>query len=181
MIVKKQIRGRVLIKILHVLFFSILCAPLLGCQFHLRGVTEKLPLPYRKIHVVALNTPPHLTSIVKQRLLRDGATLTRNAPYRLTLHQEVIKKNILSISSGSSSRQYQVVYQMYFSFEKTKGLTLIENAPILVTRFLTINNDRILGSHDEEEHIMDDMRYDAALQMVERIRKSLLTKRNLSS
>lgn len=157
-------------------------AGFLGCQFHLRGVTEKLPLPYRKIHVVSVNTPPRLTSIVKQRLLRDGATLAQKAAYRLTLHQETIQKNILSISSGSSSRQYQVMYQVYFSFEQTKGPILIENAPILVTRFLTINNDRILGSHDEEEHIMDDMRYDAALQMVQRIRRlPLLTTRKPSS
>ncbi len=129
------------------------------------------------MHLIATNTPPHLTSIIKRRLLEDNIQLQLNAPYRLTIHQETIEKNILSISSGSSSRQYQLIYHIFFSFEKTKGPVLIDNRPILVTRFLTINNDKILGSHDEEEHIIDDMRYDAALQIVQRINALPLSKK----
>lgn len=156
-----------------------LAVSLSGCHFLLRGqTTSKLPEMYHMMHITTHSTPPHLTSIIKQQLLRSGVHLRTQAPYRLTLNQEVIQKNILSISSGSSSRQYQLNYKLYFSFEETHGEILIENHPILVTRFLTINNDRILGSHDEEEHIIDDMRRDASLQIVQRIGAlPLLTKR----
>jgi LPS-assembly lipoprotein len=121
------------------------------------------------MHLSTTSVPPHLTSLIKQQLIRSGIDLRQKAPYRLSIHQETIQKNILSISSGSSSRQYQLTYQLFFSFEQIPGPILIENQPVLVTRFLTINNDRILGSHDEEEHIIDDMRQDASQQIIQRI------------
>lgn len=146
-----------------------LLSSLTGCHFLFKGQKQKLPEKYQKMHLTSLSTPPRLTSIMKQQLLRAGVGIHEKASYRLTLHQEVIQKNILSISSGSSSRQYQINYRLYFSFEETHGTILIENQPILVTRFLTINNDRILGSHDEERHIIDDMRQDASLRIIQRI------------
>jgi len=122
------------------------------------------------MQLVSNEVAPRVGSILKRRLLQDGIHLNENdPPYRLTIHQEQIQRNILSISSGSSSRQYQLLYQLYFSFEKIKGPILLDHTSVLASRFVTINNDRILGSNDEEEHIIDDMRRDAALQIIQRI------------
>ena len=75
----------------------------------------------------------------------------------------------MSVSSSGSPRQYQLNYRISFTLQTAKGNDVIPLTPILVTRMLTINNDRILGSQDEEDKIIDDMRYDAAIQILYRL------------
>lgn len=160
-------------QVIRTLQYSLLCLCLLasGCHFHLRG-SNIIPLQFNTITLAFHNVSPDWRFILKSQLQRAHVTVT-NIPtadsYLLTIQQEEIQRNIMSVSSGSSSRQYQLIYQVKFSFEKIKGSIYISESPVLVTRFLTINNDRILGSQDEEEKIIHDMRRDAAIQIMYRL------------
>lgn len=142
-----------------------------GCSFHLRGV-EELPQVLSPIAVVCKNVSPSWNSILRKRLRTANLNVVdtpADARYWVLIQNEDIQKNIMSISSGSSSRQYQLVYKVSFSLNQTKGKTFISEAPLLASRLLTINNDRILGSHDEEEKIMNDIRQDIATQIIYRL------------
>ncbi len=142
-----------------------------SCSFHLRGVDE-LPRVLSPIAVVCKNVSPSWNSILRKRLRTANLNVVdtpADARYWVLIQNEDIQKNIMSISSGSSSRQYQLIYKVTFSLNQTKGKTLILEAPLLASRLLTINNDRILGSHDEEEKIMDDIRQDIATQIIYRL------------
>lgn len=142
-----------------------------GCSFHLRGLQE-LPQVLNPIAVVCKNVAPSWGSILKKYLRTANLNVVdtaADARYWLLIQNEDIQKNIMSISSGSSSRQYQLIYKITFSLNQTKGKTLISEVPLLASRLLTINNDRILGSHDEEEKIMNDIRQDIARQIIYRL------------
>jgi len=142
-----------------------------GCSLHLRGL-ERLSEVLSPIAVVCKQVSPSWNSVLKKRLRTAHLNVVdkpADARYWLLIQNEEVQKNIMSISSGSSSRQYQLVYKVSFSLNETKGKMLISEAPILASRLVTINNDRILGSHDEEEKIMNDIRQDIATQIIYRL------------
>lgn len=142
-----------------------------SCSFHLRGI-EPLPQELSPVAIVCNQVSPDWNAILRQRLQTANLNVVdipADARYSLVIQNENMQRNIMSISSGSSSRQYQLIYRVTFTFKKTKGRDLISDAPVIVTRLLTINNDRILGSHDEEEQIINDMRRDIATQIIYRL------------
>jgi len=142
-----------------------------ACGFHLRGV-QMLPSWLSPLAIIQDHVSPHWGALLKRRLQLahiDVANNPSRAVYWLTLHNEDIQKHIMSVSSSGSPRQYQLNYRISFTLQTAKGNDVIPLTPILVTRMLTINNDRILGSQDEEDKIIDDMRYDAAIQILYRL------------
>lgn len=142
-----------------------------ACHFHLRGI-EEVPIQFHSIALKFQNVSPEWRDILTTQLQRAHATVLdapQSSAFLLTILQEDIQRNIMSVSSGSSSREYQLIYKVVFSFEKIKGPIYLSDASVLVTRFLTINNDRILGSQDEEEKIIHNMRQDAAIQIMYRL------------
>jgi LPS-assembly lipoprotein len=144
---------------------------LAGCGFHLRGV-QSLPSWLNKVSVITTHVSPEWGPIMKRQLQLAHVMIVDDpteAPYWLTIQNERMQQNISSISSGSSPRQYQLTYHVQFTLQRAKGTELIAPSTIVVTRLLTINNDRILGSHDEEEQLKQEMRRDAAVQILYRL------------
>ena len=142
-----------------------------GCGFHLRGIQE-LPAWLNKVAIIIQQANPDWEPLLREQLQSAHVVVVEDpsqAPYWLMIQQESTQANIISISSGSSPRQYQLVYRVIFTLQRAKGADVIPPTTLLVTRPLTINNDRILGSHDEEEQLKHEMRRDAAIQMLYRM------------
>ena len=153
------------------LLIVLMLLTLSACGFHLRGTT---------FHDTGLNNVgimlekcSHEWEYLLKELLRNGrvnvVTDSRDIEYWIILRNEYTESNIVSISSSTSSRQYELVYHVEFSLQTVNSVPLIALTPIVVTRPLTINSDRILGSHDEEEQLKHAMRRDAAMQLLYRI------------
>ena len=144
---------------------------LTGCGFHLRGI-EQLPVWLTQVAVLIEKADPEWGPLLRDQLQAAHVTIVDDpmkAPYWLIIQNESTEENIMSISSGSSPRQYQLTYRVQFTLQRAQGSDIRPLTTILVTRPLTINNDRILGSHDEEDQLEHEMRRDAALQILYRL------------
>jgi LPS-assembly lipoprotein len=156
-----------LIKILF--FFSIL--GLYGCGFHLRGYV-KMPSKLQEVSVITEAVNRDVAPMLEERLAAYHIHVADNpqhAQYWLILEQDKEEQHIVSVSSSTTPRQYQLNYQITFKFQEANGKEIISSKNVSTTRILTVNSNRILGSDFEENTLKHEMRKEAVIQILDRI------------
>lgn len=142
-----------------------------GCGFHLRGSIQ-LPVWLDKVAIIDHSTTPELTALLKEQLRAYHVQVCDSpsqADYWLVLEQEAYQQQALSISSSTTPRQYQLTYLVSFRLQALRGNNSLPLTKVFLTRQITINNDAILGSDAEEALTKQEMRRDAANQILNRI------------
>jgi LPS-assembly lipoprotein len=161
------VRAAKSILVLLVPFVSLLSS----CGFHLRGIAD-MPRWLTHIAIIEEHTQrelgPYLTSDFQsyQLIVDTDPALAR---YWLVIEQDNYQEHVTSISSSTTPRQYEFIYTLRFKLLYAKGKEIIPSTNITVTRQATINSDRILGSSQEAELLKNEMRRDAAIQIINRI------------
>jgi len=146
---------------------------LTGCGFHLRGVVD-LPKWLDNVFIISSDQQRDLSSMLKNQLEAYKIHISADpdtADYWLYIEDDIFHQQIASVSSSTTPRQYQMVYNVRFRLVETKGREIIPSRQVSVTRQVTINNDRILGSNDEESITKNEMRRDAASLIITMISK----------
>ena len=153
-----------------------------GCGFHLRGAID-IPKWLDDVTIVVQQAHHDLEPLLKSQLKAYNIHVNKDpalAKYWLIIEQDSIQQNISSISSSTTPRQYQLIYTVQFKLQQARGKEIIPSTKIVVTRQITINSDRILGSNDEEELQKNEMRRDAVIQILNRLSRGspALTKKS---
>ena len=153
-----------------ILVFVFITGILTACGFQLRG-SETSPAWLKKGVAIVVEQASHNWEDLLQEPL-EGSHIPvidrpEKAPYWLMIHKEMLKQTITSVSSSTTPRQYQLTYTVWFSLQTEKGHVIIPTTSVFVTRPLTINNDRVLGSRNEGEKLKTEMQRDAALKIIE--------------
>ncbi len=150
----------------------VLC--LAGCGFHLRGMVD-MPPWLNNIAIILQEGHPDLGPLLQEQLqayninVVDGPSL---ASYWLFIESDNFQQQITSVSSSTTPRQYQLIYTVRFKLQSRDGKELISATPVVVTRQITVNSDRMLGSDEEEAITKHEMRRDAAMQILNRLGRS---------
>lgn len=158
------------------LYIWVISALLAGCGFHLRGMAD-LPPWLHHIAIVIQNAHRDLEPRLKDQLQAYNITVDTNATqaaYLLIIEKDNYLQQITNVSASTAPRQYQLIYDVQFTLIEAKGKTIIPSTHVFVTRQLTVNNDRILGSDSEESLLKSEMRRDAAMQIINRLSQSRL-------
>lgn len=137
-----------------------------------------MPTSFKNVIIIKEAVHPDLATFLEARFLGYHIAVLKepkNADYTLVLEKEHIEQNITSVSASTSPRQYQIYYAVTYSLIAKKAPPIIASHTLILTRQVTINNDRILGSDYEESLILKEMRNDAAMQIMMRISKQLST------
>ena len=146
-----------------------------GCGFHLRGMIDIPPWLNNVSIVVQQQAHQDLVSLLKNQLqsynipVNDDPNL---AAYWLVIESDTIQQQISGISSSTTPRQYQLIYTVSFKLQRAKAEDLIPLSNVIVIRQVTINGDRILGSNEEEALLKDEMKREAAIQIINRMSRS---------
>lgn len=149
----------------------ILLGGLSGCGFHLRGLQE---VP-KWLSTVSISVPPghhDLFQRLSEQIKRqDNSVRSRplQTQYWLIIEQDDFQQVISSISSSTTPRQYQLIYRVTFKLQRANAEEIIPPSVIEISRQLTLNSDRLLGSNHEEDQIRHDMRQEAALRIINRL------------
>lgn len=152
-------------------FVGILTILLAGCGFHLRGFAD-LPSWLNCVAIIIEDANHDLQSLLKDQLEAYKIVVPdaiSQANYLLVIEKDGYRQEITNVSASTAPRQYLLIYDVQFSLRQIKGRPLISSSHIFVTRQVTINNDRILGSDAEESLLKKEMRADAAIQIINRL------------
>lgn len=137
------------------------CMLLFGCGFHLRGATE-IPTWLAPIaisnHNVSQSMQRALSHMLSAYQLDNPSGL--KSKNHIVLEDDKLDKEIISVAASTAPRQYQLIYTLHYSLNGSKLKT--KRHTIQVTRQITINNDRILGSDAEEAVTIADMHREAS-------------------
>lgn len=153
--------------------FFLLFLGLASCGFHLRGMTD-LPIWLDHVTVISKDGNKELISLLKSQL--EGYKIhvdpdPEHAQYWLIINRSFYQQKIISIGASTNPRQYQMILSIEFMLQTRKGKVIKEPSTVTATRQLTVNNNRILGSNDEEDTLLKEMRQDAIIQLINRLSK----------
>lgn len=146
---------------------------LCSCGFHLKGMID-IPTWLESVAIISNNANKELEERLEAQLKAYHIKVSDNpakAPYWLTLNQSTLSKQIVSIGASTNSRQYQLLLTTEFSLQKSNGEIIQTSRVVQVSRQFTLNNDRILGSNQEESLFVDEMRQETAMQILNRLSK----------
>lgn len=149
----------------------ILSVSLSACGFHLRGIGD-IPEWLNNVAVITKDSDPKIAHLLESQLTSYHIKISESpeqAKYWLVVTKSNIAKQVISIGASTNQRQYQLIMTVQFLLQTPKGDVLKKPMAVIVNRQLTVNNDRILGSNEEEELLVTEMRQDAVIQILNRL------------
>ncbi len=159
-------RARTLILIAPLLAAALLLA---GCGFQLRGALD-LPDNIQTLHVMA---PSELRNDILKLLESAGvgvSTSSAEADASITVTSERFSRRVLSVDpTTGKEREFELAYTLVFAVTRSDGETVIENGAVNLLRDYVFDPEAVIGTSREEELLRDEMRRDAATQLMRRV------------
>ncbi|KTC90054.1 LPS assembly lipoprotein LptE [Fluoribacter dumoffii] len=142
-----------------------------ACGFHLRGISN-VPSWLNNVAIISVNNDKQFISILESRL--ESAKVQVNsdpssAKYWLIINEVNLQQQIVSVGASTNPRQYTLTLTVLFEVKTRAGQVIEVPGQISISRELTMNNDRILGSKDEESILIGEMKQDAVTQIIYRL------------
>lgn len=109
-----------------------------------------------------------------ERMLRNSSTtkLAANpaeAEATLDIISAVNDRAILSLSGGGRVRDFNLVYRVTYRVLDKRGIEIIPNSVIAITRILPFLDAQILAKESEEHLLVKEMQSDALQQIIWRL------------
>lgn len=142
-----------------------------ACGFHLRTIKE---LP-SWVHTIALDFKGNNKEFEMQlRALLENYHIRivdnpKQASLWLIIHNNAVAQKMVSVGASTNPRQYQLIMTTEFSAQTPNNQVIKPLQRITVSRQLTINNDRILGSNEEEHVLISEMYKSTTTQILNRL------------
>jgi len=140
-----------------------------ACGFHLRGDAA---FPFTSIFVNAPSSPPMTTELTRSLASASTAKVVESATTaEVVLEVPVVidDKDVLSLSSGGSVREYQLVKRVQFRLHDKDGLDWMPAGEIVVRRSYTFNETQVLARDLQEQRLLREMQTDAVQQIIRRL------------
>ncbi len=147
----------------------VVCLFIAGCGFHLRGLIE-MPTWFNNVSIIVQNANPNLATLLNSQLKNYRIKQCPNpilADYWIIIEHDNFQQQMVSVSSSTTSRQYQLIYTVSFRLQHAKGQEVLPLRRVVVNRRVTLNSNRILGSTSEEDLSKFEMQQDAVTQMID--------------
>jgi len=144
-----------------------------ACGFHLRG-GRVVPQDLSKVYVSA-------SAIVSDELrifLEEGGAevVSRRADAEVILDvkQESFDSRVLTVDPDTGkSREFELSYLLRFDLRRADGSVLMKSQSINLVRDHVFDEDEVIGKSREQDVLRDEMRRDAAQQVLRRMQAAL--------
>jgi LPS-assembly lipoprotein len=140
-----------------------------ACGFHLRG---DVTYPFESIFVNASVSPPLSLELTRALTAASSAKVVdspASAQVVLDVPSVVDDKEVLSLSSGGSVREYQLIKRVQFRLRGKDGYDWMPSGEIVIRRAYTFNETQVLARDLQEQRLQREMQTDAVQQIVRRL------------
>ncbi len=144
-------------------------AVLASCGFHPRG---EATYPFDSLYVNAPVSPPLALELVRAIGAASKAKVmdtASGAQVVLDIPSAIDDKEVLSLSSGGSVREYQLVKRVQFRLRDKDGIDWMPSGEIVIRRSYTFNETQVLARDLQEQRLLREMQSDAVQQIVRRL------------
>lgn len=147
--------------------------PLGGCGFQLRG-DAALPEDIRSVYV---NAPVELRDEIQVFLEGGGVDLVNNradADASINVTRELFDRRVLSVDpTTGKEREFELAYTVDFNVVRGNESPVMSGQTINLLRDYVFDPDSVIGKSREENVLIEEMRRDAAQQLLRRLQSSL--------
>jgi LPS-assembly lipoprotein len=140
-----------------------------GCGFHLRGAAT---FAFESVYVNSSGSPGFNNELRRALIGAGSATLTdtvATAQVVLAIPGIQDDKEVLSLSSAGSVREFQLIKRVSFRLHDNEGADWMPAGEIVIRRSYTFNETQALARDLEEQRLQRDMQTDAIQQIVRRL------------
>ena len=103
-----------------------------------------------------------------------GSETAAAADVVVRLAGERFDRRVLSVDSQTGkAREYVIIYNVTYSALARSGRTLVDNQRLTLERDYVFDRDAVIGKSREEAELYEEMRRDAALQILGRLDRAL--------
>jgi LPS-assembly lipoprotein len=151
--------------------FALLLLLLSGCGFHLRGSVE-LPQAMARSYIVA-DKSSALGLELENMLRAAGGEVVRTraeATAVLTLHEERLGSRVLTLDAQGRASGLVLTLLASFSLVDGAGALLVEREGVRIEREYSFDPDNVLAQGGEASLLQEEMRRQAAAQILRRVR-----------
>ena len=151
------------------ILLSFFALALSACGFHLRG---DVTYPFDSIFVNASVSPPLSLELTRALGAASQAKVVdspASAQVVLDVPSVVDDKEVLSLSSGGSVREYQLIKRVQFRLRDKDGMDWMPSGEIVIRRSYTFNETQVLARDLQEQRLQREMQSDAVQQIVRRL------------
>lgn len=138
-----------------------------ACGFHLRGNYET---PYF-LQEIALKMPAGANDLgteLRLALERKGIA-TRGGDLQLEVTSEVLTRQTSSVDSSARAAEYILIYNVEFRVNSSDGRLIGPLQSLILRRSYQYSAINVVGKSTEEETLRDELRSDAAQQIVRQL------------
>ena len=150
---------------------------LVSCGFHLR---EPMPLAPSLYQLYLETNDPYgqLTRSLRTYLKMSGVHLVSSkdkAKTILEILQEETSQQLLSVSGTQQTRQYNLVLTVTFQVSNAQNQVIVPPQTVRETTVLTMQSNQILASSNQTSLLYQNMRRNAAADMMNRLSSQEIT------
>jgi LPS-assembly lipoprotein len=140
---------------------------LAACGFQLRGMMD---FGFKKVYMQQSSSV--LTKELRRSLRSSGVEIVQTpeeAEMLLEIMEERTEKNILSLSGGGKVREYELFYRVTYRWREASSELWGPAQSIEQRRDYSYDDTQTLAKEGEEARLYNDMRSDAAREIMRRL------------
>lgn len=144
-----------------------------GCGFHLRGAME-LPQDMERLRITGNTNSPFYYEL-ERALIAAGGQVVKSAEAvtaTLSIQGERYGRRVLTVDSTGRASEYELSMRVTYSLSAPDGTELISSDEVSLRRDYRFNPGNVLASEAQEETLRDEMRRQAARQILRRLQRA---------
>ena len=148
-------------------FFITLIVSLIGCGFHMRGVTD---VAFSNIFIQG-NTLV-ISKNLNKSLNTNGVKVLNNAANAellLEMVGEESEKRILSLAGGGTVNEFELFYRVHYRTKAADAATWSPVQTVEARRDFTYSDANLLAKQDEEKRLNENMHSDVISGIMRRL------------
>ncbi len=156
-----------------ILLMLILSAMLPGCGFRLAGSGDGESSSGLKTVSVHNTGSSHALAHFTREYLKSNridVVEPEQAAVQLEILSEITGKEVLTLDRDGKAREFDLVLNIAFDVKRTDTDYSLTEQSISLNRVFVFDKRDVLGSAEEEQQLLDEMRKDAAKLIVYRLR-----------
>ena len=153
----------------------VLLSLLPGCGFRLAGSAD-VPTGLQNVSVHGVSSGRELVHLVQESLRSGEINVVEpdHAAIHLDIVSEEMAREVLSLDASGKAREYDLMLDVSFGVRHAQHSDSQRLQKIRIHRVLVFDKHDVLGSAEEEDQLLREMRREAAQRIVRRLKATPL-------
>jgi len=149
--------------------FASLLVFLSACGCHLRGQVE-LPVALRILNLDAQLVDSTTQNLLRQSLLSNGVTISKDASYTLRITSEGASRRTLAVTGNAKASEYELIQSLSFEVLDFENNLVAEESKVTSYRTLQYDSSAEIGKAQEEANLRQEMKQANAYNVLLRLK-----------